>query len=164
MEQVYNKRTLGLVVPAFLIHNIEEIISFKSFTLYYDYTDFTYTSLALGITLLSAFVVVLYRFADKYKFGEYALHFNAGLVVAMLLNAFFPHILGAIYLKAYVPGLITAIVLILPFAFYFFKHEIRPNLHIKSLKYSLVLVPVGILLLTALSLGISLLVTPLIFG
>jgi len=47
----------------------------------------------------------------KQSFGIYLL---SGYVWIMLVNVFFPHLLAAIWLKQYVPGLGTALVLNLP--------------------------------------------------
>jgi len=165
MERLaYSKKALGWIPLAFLLHNIEEIIMAKSFTPLIEHTDFTYTPFALGIVLLSAIVIILFRASESFKLGKYYLHFNAGLLVGMCLTTLISHIGGAIYLKQYTPGLVSGIILYFPLAYYIFKSDIKPNLHSTSLKKALVFVPICFIALTIAMLYLSLLITPLIFS
>lgn len=165
MEKLaYSKKALGLIPLAFLIHNIEEIIMAKSFTPLFEETAFTYTPFAMGIVLLSAIVILLFRASESFKLGRYFLHFNAGILVGMLLNTIISHIGGAIYLKQYTPGLATGILLYFPLAWYIYKSDIKPNLHSASLKKALVIVPIAFLVLAVAMLYLSLALTPIIFS
>lgn len=165
MEKLaYSKKALGLIPLAFLLHNIEEIVMAKSFTPLFEHTDFTYTPFALGVVLISGIIIALFRASESFKMGKYFIHFNAGILVGMVLNVIVSHIGGAIYLKQYTPGLVTGILLYFPLAWYIYKNDIKPNLHSASLKKALIMVPIGFLALTVAMLYLALLLTPIIFS
>jgi hypothetical protein len=41
-------------------------------------------------------------------------YINLGYILSMLINVFLPHLIGTLYLKQYIPGLITALLFNLP--------------------------------------------------
>ncbi len=165
MEKLaYSKKALGLIPLFFLIHNIEEIIMAKNFTPLFELTDFTYTPFALGVVMLSAVIILLFRLSEYYKFGKYFLHFNVGILIGIVLNVFISHIGGAIYLKQYTPGLATGIFLIFPLAWYIFKSDIKPNLHSASLRKSMLFIPLAFLVLVFAMLYLGLALSPILFS
>ncbi|MDR0682184.1 MAG: HXXEE domain-containing protein [Dysgonamonadaceae bacterium] len=77
----------------FIVSNIQFVIAVSLFTI-------------LGFILV--FGKNLYR---SQKYYQYAITGFAGM---LFLNTFFPHILSAFYFRTYMPGFITALILILP--------------------------------------------------
>jgi hypothetical protein len=65
----------------------------------------------LVLTILAYVFAYLGLMGGKQSFGIYLL---SGYVWIMLVNVFFPHLLAAIWLNQYVPGLGTALALNLP--------------------------------------------------
>ena len=51
-----------------------------------------------------------------------------GIQAVMLFNAFIPHIATTIRFRMYSPGVITAILIMLPFSFYLFRRAFAENI------------------------------------
>ena len=51
-----------------------------------------------------------------------------GIQAIMLFNAFIPHIATTIGLRLYSPGVVTAVLLIIPFSFYLFRRAFSENI------------------------------------
>lgn len=99
---------------AFMAHNIEEAVAIGNtknpiFNAHINTTQFV---IATSLFTILGFVLVfgkkMYRTQISY---EYAITGFSGM---LFLNAFFPHILSAVYFKTYTPGVISAVALILP--------------------------------------------------
>lgn len=153
-----------ILIPIFFILNMMEILLFaKKFTPLYESTDFTYTTFSIAAVLLTVFVITLYRLSEKIKLGEYSLQFNLGLLHFMLVLALLCYIGGAIYLRRYIPGMGTGILLNIPLAAYVFRAVKKLNLlNNRTINISL-FIALGLIVLTALSLFIAILVDPLIY-
>jgi hypothetical protein len=50
---------------------------------------------------------------------------HCGYALAMALNVFVPHLIGAIALRTYVPGVITAVILVLPVSLLMLRQAVR---------------------------------------
>jgi hypothetical protein len=92
------RRLINLLPFAFVVHNFEE-----AWTIYTP--QFI---VAVGLATLLGFAVVFWR---GYRGWKYVV---TAFVGALFLNVFFPHVLSAIWYGRYMPGLISAVVLILP--------------------------------------------------
>jgi hypothetical protein len=99
---------------AFMAHNIEEAVAIGNtknliFNAHINTTQFV---IATSLFTILGFALVFgkkkYRSQRSY---EYAITGFSGM---LFLNAFFPHILSAVYFGTYTPGVITAVALILP--------------------------------------------------
>lgn len=67
---------------------------------------------AVGVlTLLAYLFTFLGLMGGKQSVGMYLL---SGYALLMLINVFFPHLIAAVWLKQYVPGLVTGLSLNLP--------------------------------------------------
>lgn len=99
---------------AFMAHNIEEAVAIGNtknliFNAHINTTQFVIaTSLFTILGFALVFGKKMYRNERSY---EYAITGFSGM---LFLNAFFPHILSAVYFRTYTPGVITAVALILP--------------------------------------------------
>ncbi|MDR0748051.1 MAG: HXXEE domain-containing protein [Tannerellaceae bacterium] len=100
---------------AFALHNFEEAWAICKAGKF-EHNPFVVSSnqfiIAVALFTVLGFVLVfgkkLYRNQQYYQFS------TTGFAGMLFLNAFFPHILATIYFRAYMPGFITALLLILP--------------------------------------------------
>lgn len=149
-ELTYNKRRFYLIPLFFIIHNIEEIFLTKRWNLYYEITGIDYTAFSMAVLLISIIVVFAFRFSEKYKNGYYFYNLAVGLLTAMMINTFVPHIAASIYYKGIAPGLISSVVLILPLGFYIFAKDVKPVIKRKEVILSMIIVPIVLLIVTGL--------------
>ncbi len=119
-------RNLFLLAPIlFVVHNFEEALTIAEWSQKipeFIRPEATSIQFSVAVTLLSVIGIAATIIA-KYMFrGRYFINIMCGFSAVLIINAFFPHILAAVYFKSYVPGLITSIFLYLPFCSYaFFK-------------------------------------------
>jgi hypothetical protein len=78
---------------------------------------------ALAITALVSLLVAFIAFLSGPR--SLALYLLAGIQGTMLANAFFPHLIGSIVLRGYTPGVITAVVVIIPFSLFWFRRILQ---------------------------------------
>jgi hypothetical protein len=76
----------------------------------------------LVLTIVSLLLAIL---AARARQGGFAIYLLLGLLAAFVANAIFPHILGAIALGSYVPGVVTAILLVIPIAVWVYIGTLR---------------------------------------
>lgn len=100
---------------AFMAHNIEEAVAIgntKNLIFNVHNANTKQFVIATSLFTILGFVIVfgkkMYRNQRSY---EYAITGFSGM---LFLNAFFPHILSAVYFRTYTPGVVTAVALILP--------------------------------------------------
>ena len=117
---------LFLLVPIlFIVHNFEEALTMAEWSqkvpefIHPQVTSFQFS---IAVTLLSVIGVAATVLAKHLFRGRYFVNIMCGFSAISFMNAFFPHIIAAVYFKSYVPGLLTSIFLYLPFCWYaFFK-------------------------------------------
>lgn len=121
MTQVKLERKLRFLIRTlpvvFLLHNVEEVITMEQWS---DVTSRFITdpasteqfAIAVGIFSVLGFIVVFGR--KLYKSERTYDYVITGFSGMLLLNVFIPHLIGAIYLGTYTPGLITGVLLNLP--------------------------------------------------
>jgi hypothetical protein len=76
------------------------------------------------VTIASIAWIAAARHSSPQSLGAYSLIVLFGMYFA---NAVFPHIVGALILSQYVPGVLTASFAVVPFTFLFLICEIRSN-------------------------------------
>jgi Protein of unknown function with HXXEE motif len=120
------------LVPVFLsIHNLEEA----------PFMENWYRRLPVKIPLtvttrqfvIAVTVITLAGYALTYIGVEYLANQTGYLLVVgmqaiLLFNAFVPHIATTIRFRMYSPGVITAILIMLPFSFYLFRRAFAENI------------------------------------
>ena len=111
-------RSLQWLFPlAVTIHNLEEAIWLPRWSaLHPAYVPWQISPLAfrIGVVLLTAaafFITAKSVRAIGKRVWTYLL---LAYVAAMFLNVFVPHLLGSLYLRAYTPGVVSAVVVVLP--------------------------------------------------
>lgn len=101
----------ALTMPAWLIPRLAYLdAQFGIRPLAEDLTRF-YPGLVVATLVPALWIAIASRAAPR-SAGAYSILLLYGVFFA---NAFAPHILGAVLLGSYVPGLLTAVVLVIPF-------------------------------------------------
>ncbi len=104
------------IVPfAFAIHNFEEAWAIcNTSQTYQNPFVANVTQFIIAVSLFTTLGFVLVFGKKLYKTTRYYQYAITGFSGMLFLNVFFPHVLSAIYLQKYTPGLISAVMLILP--------------------------------------------------
>jgi len=105
-----------LFLAAVTLHNLEEAVllpdgSPQAGRWHRPVEKIPFRFAVLVLTLLAYLCAYLALMGGKQSVGIYLL---GGYAFAMLVNVFFPHLLAAVWLQKYVPGLGTALALNLP--------------------------------------------------
>lgn len=98
------------------LHNGEEAIAFPAWSQraasWYPHTTPAEVRFGAVVFALFAFVVTYFSFrSGKQSTGAYL---TFGYMVAMVANAFLPHVVASLWLRSYTPGVITAVLLNIP--------------------------------------------------
>ena len=124
---------LGVAVVA--LHNLEEALTGRTWLLHHGGalkarigveppsipSLILYTALLVVTIGPAAWVLLAYRSRPK-SIGAYSLVVLFGM---FFTNAFVPHLAGAIALRGYVPGVLTAVVLVIPYFYWFAVDGLR---------------------------------------
>lgn len=127
------RRLLLLFPPLYLIHDIEEILTIEKFLEENsNILPFSVTTLefAFAFTLLWIFASIgCYKaFLGKRFIGMKPTTFLAFLVPGILLANGIGHLLQFYFIKDYVPGIITSILILIPYSFFTAKFLISERL------------------------------------
>lgn len=119
------KKHLWISGTIFTLHNLEEAIGFGYLDL--DFKQITrlgpsgfsmlYSIVTITIIAWIAIVWVIVKANVLHRLRLLTL-----FSVIFLTNAFFPHILGAVYTKSYFPALITSVLLYIPYSVWLLLH------------------------------------------
>ena len=113
-----SRRLFAALLAAFLIHNAEEAFTICRYPIVNPILNIRILSCAqflVAVSVISAVAVVLYLAAARpsANLRKY-LFISTGLSASLLLNSIIPHLLSALLTWQYTPGIISAVVLILP--------------------------------------------------
>ena len=131
LNSISFERLLWLV-PVFLtIHNMEEAPFMESW--YNRLPLKTPLAITKRQFMIAVIFITLAGFVVTYFGVEYLANRTGYLIVlgmqAMLLfNAFVPHIATTIRFRLYSPGVVTAMLIMLPFSFYLFRRAFDENI------------------------------------
>jgi hypothetical protein len=120
------KRLIGLFPPLYFIHDLEEIVTVEKFVREHgDAIPLPVTTLqftiAFGLLLIVSSAGCYQAMKGKRFLGMSPVALFTFLVPGLLLANGVAHILQAIYFRAYVPGVITAVCIIFPYCFFALK-------------------------------------------
>ena len=125
-KTVVDWRIATVLLSAFLLHNMEEALTFGAYrastqTLIRELTFRNWSVptvdsffVALAVVSLAATLSMIWAILRPTR--RSALIFVRGLAWIMLLNVALPHVPAAIFLGGYAPGLVTAVFVNLPIA------------------------------------------------
>lgn len=148
------------LVPIFLaLHNLEEAPFMeawsKKITLKVHPTVTT-RQFVVAVTFLTVEGVLLTYVGLEYLPKPTGYFLILGIQAIMLFNAFIPHIGSTIRFRMYSPGVITAVMINLPFSFYLFRRAFAENiLTINQFWILLGIAPFATLIFAYLSLQIG---------
>ncbi len=81
----------------------------------------------LSLFLLTLVLLVLAYVSARAPRRGASVYLLLGVVAVFAANALVPHIAGALLLRAYVPGVATAVLVVLPVAFWVYLSTIRDD-------------------------------------
>jgi hypothetical protein len=151
MKINYSIRALfSILIGASLIHNAEEALTIcnqviKSPVSFLE--PLGCNQFLWAVTILSILEVVFFVYAITTKKPAVFLFISTAISTALLFNVIIPHLFLAIYTIHYTPGLITAILLILPLSIAVLsKNRSEINNKLMFRKYTLIGLGIGYLL------------------
>jgi len=81
----------------------------------------------IAVTFLTLAGFLLTYFGVEYLANQTGYLMVLGIQAILLFNAFVPHIAATIRFRMYSPGVVTAILITLPFSFYLFRRALNEN-------------------------------------
>lgn len=134
-----SRKTLLWLVPVFLtLHNLEEAAVMPAFiekrnasvpgALREIIPPVTYKQFLIALFVIT---VIPYLIALFWLSRRWAAYLLVGFQVVMLINVF-AHALMALFLRGYAPGLMTALVINLPFSLYLLRRAVNEKWVSKS--------------------------------
>lgn len=118
----------AFVAPYWLSQHSGELVTRLGRPIPHFSTQELYIALAF-VTLLSLVVIAVTSRSSPRSLGTYCLLTLFGIY---FINAFVPHIFVALVLKSYVPGLLTALLLVVPYTVVFTASGVRAGRYTKG--------------------------------
>ena len=120
------------LVPIFLtIHNIEEAPFMENWSKCLPVKlPFTVTTrqFVIAVTVITIAGFIITYLGVEYLANQTGYLLVLGMQALLLFNAFVPHIATTIRFRMYSPGVITAVLIMLPFSYYLFRRAIAENI------------------------------------
>lgn len=82
----------------------------------------------IAVTFLTIAGFLLTYFGVEYLANQTGYWIILGIQAILLFNAFVPHIAATIRFRMYSPGVVTAVLITLPFSFYLFRRALQENI------------------------------------
>jgi hypothetical protein len=115
----YNKRLI-LCGVLFTLHNIEESVGYAHFTfppeIKLPFTPPSAHPMVASIIVITIITWIIILLAISSHRENLKRDVVTILVTVFLINALFPHIISAIFLRKYTPAVVTSVLLYLPFS------------------------------------------------
>jgi hypothetical protein len=120
------------LVPVFLtIHNIEEApfmeTWYKRLPMKLPLT-ITTRQFLIAVTFITIAGFIITYLGVEYLANPTGYLLVLGMQAILLFNAFVPHLATTIRFRMYSPGVITAVLIMLPFSFYLFRRAFEENI------------------------------------
>lgn len=136
-------RTLWLVPVFFTVHNMEEYFNFplvmRSLSHFPGFSAMSKAQMLYAIIFLTVLVVLFTYLGTKIKKNNNGIFIISVILSAILANAFL-HTAVSIWFGEYMPGVISAVVLFVPFSVYLLRRAVREGyLSTKKLTYAFLL-------------------------
>jgi len=124
-------RLLWLVPIFFTFHNLEEAPFMEGWSKRLPLKIHPIVStrqFVIAVTFLTLAGFLLTYFGIEYLANQTGYWIVLGIQAILLFNAFLPHIASTIRFRMYSPGVVTAILITLPFSFYLFRRALNENI------------------------------------
>ncbi|MEK4093244.1 HXXEE domain-containing protein [Viridibacillus sp. FSL H8-0110] len=129
MEVSKIKLLIWIFPLVFLIHDLEEIATIENFTMRFPFSVSTEEFIIAFILLWIIVVIGCVKAANNKRFiGILPIKFFALLVAGVFLANGIGHVVQSIILKKYVPGVITAVAILIPFCLFSIRKLLLENL------------------------------------
>ncbi len=131
LDSVPFDRLLWLVPFFFMIHNLEEAPLMESWSKRLPLRIHPVVStkqFAIAVTFLTLCVFALTYFGVEIWPPMIGYLVVLGIQMILTFNAFVPHLLSTIRFRFYSPGLVSALLITLPFSFYLFDRALTESL------------------------------------
>lgn len=122
---------LWLVPVFFTLHNLEEAPFMEGWSKRLPlkvHPTVSTRQFVIAVTFLTLAGFLLTYFGVEYLANQTGYLIVLGIQVILLFNAFIPHIATTVRFRMYSPGVVTAILVTLPFSFYLFRRALAENL------------------------------------
>lgn len=115
----------------FMLHNIEEAPFMERWSKRLPlkiHTSVTTRQFSIAVTSLTiaGFIITFLEIQYLHRYTGYLL--ILGIQAILLFNAFIPHIASTIGFRMYSPGVITAVLLTIPFSYYLFHRALSEHI------------------------------------
>jgi hypothetical protein len=124
-------RLLWLVPVFFTLHNMEEAPFMEGWSKRLPlkiHPTVTTRQFVIAVTFLTLAGFLLTYFGVEYLANQTGYLMVLGIQAILLFNAFVPHLATTIRFRMYSPGVVTAILITLPFSFYLFRRALHENM------------------------------------
>jgi hypothetical protein len=124
-------RLLWLVPIFFALHNMEEAPFMEGWSKRLPlkiHPTVSTRQFVIAVTFLTLAGFLLTYFELEYLANQTGYLIILGMQAILLFNAFVPHITSTIRFRVYSPGVITAILITLPFSYYLFRRALTENI------------------------------------
>ncbi len=115
-----------LFLFCFSLHNLEEAIWLPAWSKYAkryhaEVKENEFRFAVIVITAMGYLITFQYFLLSSNSLSKFI---YSGFILMMVVNVIFPHLLAAVMLRRYAPGLITGVLLNLPVGIYILRREI----------------------------------------
>jgi hypothetical protein len=124
-------RLLWLVPVILTIHNLEEAPFMEKWYKRVPvriHLTITTRQFAIAVTFITLAAFLLTYIGVEYLANRTGYLLVLEIQAILLFNAFIPHIVATVRFRMYSPGVITALLLILPFSLYLFRRAFGENI------------------------------------
>ncbi len=134
----------------FSLHNLEEAIWLPAWSKHTSkfHPEVKKNEFHFAVIVVTAigYLLTLLHFADD-KNNVFIQSIYYGFVLMMCLNVLFPHLIATIVLKRYAPGLVTGLLLNLPFGIFLVQQALSYGVNLLYIIISALLITVVMLML-----------------
>jgi hypothetical protein len=153
------ERLLWLVPVFFLLHNLEEAPFMESWSRTLPikiHPAVSTRQFTIAVTFLTLAGFLLTYLGIRFLSHPIGYVLILGLQAILLFNAFFPHIAASIRFRRYSPGVVTAVLITLPFSYYLFRRALdEPIINWNELWILFAVAPFAMVIFASLSLQIG---------
>ena len=124
-------RVLWLVPIFMTIHNLEEAPFMERWSRQLPMKlpfSITTRQFVIAVTFITIAGFIITYVGLEYLANQTGYWLVLGMQAILLFNAFIPHIATTIRFRMYSPGVITAVLIMLPFSFYLFRRAFDENI------------------------------------
>ena len=124
-------RLLWLVPVFFTLHNLEEAPFMESWSKRLSlkiHPTVSTRQFVIAVTFLTLTGFAVTYFGLEYLANQTGYLMIIGIQAILLFNAFVPHIASMIRFRMYSPGVVTALLITLPFSIYLFRRALIENM------------------------------------